>query len=69
MKIYRIELRYVGVVFVEADGVMESEFSITFHKDGTVVASYPAYAISAYGEVPSMSVSERRGHNVPSLPN
>jgi hypothetical protein len=52
MKTFRIELRYVGLLFIEADGVMESEFSITFHKNGVALASYPSYAVNFYDEVP-----------------
>lgn len=62
MKTYRIELRYVGIVFVEADGVMESQFSITFHRNGTAVASYPSYAVNTYEEGAMQTRSDRWGH-------
>lgn len=62
MKTFKVELRYVGVLFIEGDGVMESEFSIVFHKDGAAVASYPSYAVNSYSEVPLQRCSARRGH-------
>ena len=53
MKTFRIEVRYVGLLYIEADGVMASEFTITFHKNGAVMASYPSYAVNGYDEVPA----------------
>lgn len=57
MKTFRLELRYVGILFIEADGVMESEFSITFHKNGAALASYPSYAVNGYDEVAFQSLA------------
>ena len=58
MKTYRILLRSLGAVFVDAENCSETETTIAFYRGGLVSAEYPRAMVK---EVTEMTGHQGRG--------